>query len=93
MIKLTRNGTIRELEWAMSDLILVVDDEPVQRRLLEATLEKLGFKAMCVAGGQAAIDTLSGKKGEKIKAVRISVMYAIFFIYYLLYTDSCTSDQ
>ena len=28
----------------MPNKILVVDDEPVQRRLLEATLEKLGFE-------------------------------------------------
>ena len=58
----------------MTDLILVVDDEPVQRRLLEATLEKLGYKSISVDGGQAAIDTLTSKKGEKIKAVILDLV-------------------
>ena len=45
----------------MSELILVVDDDPVQRRLLEGILDKLGYKAMSVDGGQEALDALSSE--------------------------------
>ena len=58
----------------MSELILVVDDDPVQRRLLEGILDKLGYKAMSVDGGQEALDTLSSEKGKKIKAVILDLV-------------------
>ncbi|MEM7290911.1 MAG: sigma-54 dependent transcriptional regulator, partial [Pseudomonadota bacterium] len=58
----------------MSETILVVDDEPVQRRLLQASLEKLGYKPHCVDGGQAALDALNGKHGDKIRAVILDLV-------------------
>lgn len=58
----------------MSELILVVDDDPVQRRLLQGILEKLGYKALTADGGQAALDTLSSEKGKKIKAVILDLV-------------------
>ena len=58
----------------MAELILVVDDEPVQRRLVEAILEKLDYKVLCVDGGQAAIDALTGKNANAIKAVILDLV-------------------
>ncbi len=58
----------------MADLILVVDDEPVQRRLLEETLRKLGYDAMTADGGKAAIEALEGKNAARIKAVVLDLI-------------------
>ncbi|MEM9279436.1 MAG: response regulator, partial [Pseudomonadota bacterium] len=58
----------------MPEKILVVDDEPVQRRLLEATLGKLGYDPLCVESGQEALDILTGKNGNRIKAVILDLV-------------------
>ncbi|MEP3523816.1 MAG: sigma-54 dependent transcriptional regulator [Hyphomicrobiales bacterium] len=38
--------------------ILIVDDDPVQRRLLEAAIEKFGYQPVSAEGGQEALDLL-----------------------------------
>ena len=38
--------------------ILIVDDDPVQRRLLEAAIEKFGYQSVSAEGGQEALDLL-----------------------------------
>ena len=58
----------------MADLVLVVDDDPVQRRLLEATLEKLGYKAQTADGGKSAMDALTGKNAHKISSVILDLV-------------------
>ncbi len=58
----------------MADLILIVDDEPVQRRLLQALVEKLGYKTVCVDGGEAAMEALSGKQGPRISAIILDLV-------------------
>ncbi len=58
----------------MPNKVLVVDDEPVQRRLLEATLQKLGFDPICVENGNEALDALEGKNGHRIKAVILDLV-------------------
>ena len=42
----------------MSALILVVDDDPVQRRLLEAHVRRFGYEAVVVENGEAALARL-----------------------------------
>jgi DNA-binding NtrC family response regulator len=42
----------------MNGVILVVDDDPVQRRLLEATITRLGYAVKAVDGGEAAFRVL-----------------------------------
>ena len=59
---------------SMADLILIVDDEPVQRRLLQATVEKLGYKTVCVDGGTAAMKTLEGKKASRVSAIILDLV-------------------
>ena len=44
----------------MAAHILIVDDDPVQRRLLEAAVRRFGHEAMAVDGGEAALDRLEG---------------------------------
>ena len=39
--------------------ILIVDDDPVQRRLLEGTIEKFGYTSMSAEDGQEALDLLA----------------------------------
>jgi DNA-binding NtrC family response regulator len=44
----------------MAATILVVDDDPVQRRLLEAMVHRFGYTAVVVDGGEAALRALTG---------------------------------
>ncbi|MEM7069567.1 MAG: sigma-54 dependent transcriptional regulator [Pseudomonadota bacterium] len=58
----------------MPQKILVVDDEPVQRRLLEGTLKKLGFDPESAENGVQALEILEGPHGQKIKAVILDLI-------------------
>ena len=58
----------------MAELILIVDDEPVQRRLLQALVEKLGYKTICVDGGEAAMEALTGKQAARISAIILDLI-------------------
>ena len=42
----------------MTSIILIADDDPVQRRLLEATVRRFGHEAETVDGGEAAVARL-----------------------------------
>jgi DNA-binding NtrC family response regulator len=50
----------------MAQTILIVDDDPVQRRLLEAAIARLGLIAMSAPGGGPALDLLFSPRGEQI---------------------------
>ena len=39
----------------MSETVLIVDDDPVQRRLLEAMVQRFGYQALIAEGGDAAL--------------------------------------
>jgi DNA-binding NtrC family response regulator len=43
----------------MAERVLIVDDDPVQRRLLENVVAKAGYEAVVVDGGEVAIKLLS----------------------------------
>jgi len=58
----------------MADLILIVDDEPVQRRLLEATVQKLGYKTLTADSGLSAMEALTGKHASRITAIILDVV-------------------
>jgi DNA-binding NtrC family response regulator len=58
----------------MADLILIVDDEPVQRRLMQGLVEKLGYKTLCVEGGKAAMEALSGRNGSRISTIILDLV-------------------
>jgi len=44
----------------MSVTVLIVDDDPVQRRLLEAMVQRFGYQALIAEGGDAALRMLGG---------------------------------
>jgi DNA-binding NtrC family response regulator len=43
----------------MSVTVLIVDDDPVQRRLLEAMVQRFGYQAIVAEGGDEAVRTLT----------------------------------
>jgi DNA-binding NtrC family response regulator len=60
----------------MSATILVVDDDPVQRRLLTANIERLGYSAVAVDGGEAALRHLAGAgtEGDAVALIILDLM-------------------
>ena len=58
----------------MSDTILIVDDDPVQRRLLDATVRKLGYAPVLAEGGEAALSVVEDLKEENLRAVILDLM-------------------
>ncbi len=58
----------------MADNILIVDDDPVQRRLLEAMLVKLGYNVELAEGGEQAISMLAKSRGRKINLVMLDLV-------------------
>ena len=54
--------------------VLVVDDEPVQRRLLDAMLRRLDYEPVVTEGGQQALDLLSGPEGAGIGCVVLDLV-------------------
>ena len=46
--------------------ILLADDDLVSRRLLQRTLERSGFDAVCVQDGDRALDCLLGEEGPRM---------------------------
>jgi DNA-binding NtrC family response regulator len=58
----------------MPELILIVDDDPVQRRLIEAMVRRFGYEAMTADGGDAAITILTGADGGRIDGVILDLV-------------------
>jgi DNA-binding NtrC family response regulator len=58
----------------MSQVVLVVDDDPVQRRLLENMVQRFGYKALTADGGDAAARLLTGPEGERIDCVILDLV-------------------
>jgi DNA-binding NtrC family response regulator len=50
----------------MSGTILVVDDDPVQRRLLEAMVRRFGYETVLADSGEGALALLRSPEGERI---------------------------
>ncbi len=50
----------------MSGTILIVDDEPVQRRLLENAVQKLGYKTLLATSGEEALEHVFGPEAGSI---------------------------
>src|ERR1700729_2683659 len=54
--------------------ILVVDDDPVQCRLLEATLQKCDYQALTRDSGEAGLELLAGPDGADIDCVVLDLV-------------------
>jgi DNA-binding NtrC family response regulator len=54
--------------------ILVVDDDPVQCRLVEGMLQKLGYEVQSVDNGDTAVALLTGSEGQRFDAVILDLV-------------------
>src|SRR4051812_26699893 len=58
----------------MAELILIVDDDPVQRRLLDNMARRFGYEVMVAEGGDAAIALLTGAEGARVNCVVLDLV-------------------
>ncbi len=58
----------------MAQTILIVDDDPVQRRLLEAAITRAGMVVVTAPGGQPALDLLNGPRGDQFTLVLLDLV-------------------
>jgi DNA-binding NtrC family response regulator len=54
--------------------ILIVDDDPVQRRLLAAAVERFGYEPVVAVGGVEALGILEAPDGERIQLLILDLM-------------------
>src|SRR5580658_8327275 len=58
----------------MPQTILVVDDDPVQRRLLETAITRSGMTVVTAPGGQPALELLAGPRGDQITLMLLDLV-------------------
>jgi DNA-binding NtrC family response regulator len=58
----------------MSQVVLIVDDDPVQRRLLENMVQRFGYEAMTIASGDEAASILCGPAGARIDCLVLDLV-------------------
>jgi DNA-binding NtrC family response regulator len=58
----------------MSETVLIVDDDPVQRRLLEAMVTRFGYQAITVDGGDKAAALLTGPEASSVDCVVLDLV-------------------
>jgi DNA-binding NtrC family response regulator len=58
----------------MPETILIVDDDPVQRRLVESMARRFGYDAIAVDGGDAALKQLLSGNGPRTDAVVLDLV-------------------
>jgi DNA-binding NtrC family response regulator len=58
----------------MSETVLIVDDDPVQRRLLEAMVERFGYRTLLAEGGDAAARLLAGPQAANVDCVVLDLV-------------------
>jgi DNA-binding NtrC family response regulator len=58
----------------MAELILVVDDDPVQRRLLENMASRFGYEVMIADGGDAAVAAFTGPDAARIDCMILDLV-------------------
>ncbi|MDZ7823143.1 MAG: sigma-54 dependent transcriptional regulator [Ahrensia sp.] len=54
--------------------VLVIDDDPVQRRILQATVERLGYVCITCQNGGEALGVLQGDQATSIAALVLDLM-------------------
>jgi DNA-binding NtrC family response regulator len=58
----------------MAQTILIVDDDPVQRRLLETAITRSGMSAITAPGGGPALDLVGGPRGDQIALMLLDLL-------------------
>lgn len=64
----------RTTQTVMTGSILIVDDDPVQRRLVEAALTKFGHSAIVTDSGEAGLDVLDGPNAREVSVVILDLV-------------------
>jgi DNA-binding NtrC family response regulator len=58
----------------MAQLVLIVDDDPAQRRILEATIQRFGYRVIQAEGGEAALQILQGPHGSEVSVMILDLV-------------------
>lgn len=58
----------------MSQVVLIVDDDPVQRRLIENMVQRFGYEALTAESGDAAVELLIGPRALPIDCVVLDLV-------------------
>ncbi len=58
----------------MPETVLIVDDDPVQRRLLEAMVQRFGYQVLLADSGDAAVTLLIGPTSTSIECVILDLV-------------------
>jgi DNA-binding NtrC family response regulator len=58
----------------MSNRVLIIEDEPAQRRILEEMVKRFGFDVITSENGQKALDILGGSSGATINLAILDLM-------------------
>ena len=58
----------------MPETVLIVDDDPVQRRLLEAMVGRFGYRVLLAEGGDAAVQLLTAAESARIDCVVLDLV-------------------
>jgi len=72
----SESGLLPDLKAGLAGRILVVEDDPTNRKVIEALLKKLGLQAESVGDGQQAVDaiTLGGRPDLLLMDIRMPVL-------------------
>jgi len=58
----------------MAQTVLVVDDDPAQRRILEEVVSRDGYRVVSADGGEPALDMLNGPSGKDISCMILDLV-------------------
>jgi DNA-binding NtrC family response regulator len=58
----------------MSEVVLIVDDDPVQRRLVESMVQRFGYLALTAEGGDAGLALLIGEQATRVDCVVLDLV-------------------
>jgi DNA-binding NtrC family response regulator len=58
----------------MAERVLIVDDDPVQRRLLQNVVEKAGYQVATAEGGEAAIGLMTAPGGPHFECIVLDLV-------------------
>ena len=58
----------------MVQTVLIVDDDPAQRRLLESVVGSQGYRTITASDGKQALDTLRSQKGDSVDLVLLDLV-------------------
>jgi len=59
---------------SMSQRVLIIEDEPAQRRILEEMVKRFGFEAISAEDGHRAMELLAGAQGATINLAILDLM-------------------